>query len=125
MFSATTANVLVVEDDPVLRSLYRSMLQLEGFSVVAVGDGVDALRHLEFEVPAAVVLDLGLPRLGGRDVSREMTSRIETRGIPIVIVTGEETNDLAPGQFACILRKPIDPLSLANAVRDCLAKARA
>ena len=124
MFSAKTANVLIVEDDPVLRSLYRSMLQLEGFTVVAVEDGIDALRHLELEVPAAVVLDLGLPRLGGRDVSREMTSRIDTRGIPIVIVTGEETSDLDPEQFACILRKPIDPFNLVTAVRDCLAKAR-
>jgi len=124
MFSAKTSNVLIVEDDPVLRTLYKAMLQLEGFTVVAVEDGVDALRHIELEVPAAVVLDLGLPRLGGRDVSREMTSRIETRGIPIVIVTGEETSDLDPEQFACILRKPIDPFSLVNAVRDCLAKAR-
>jgi hypothetical protein len=39
-----------------------------------------------------------------------MTSRIETRGIPIVIVTGEETSDLDPEQFACILRKPMRAL---------------
>ena len=125
MFSAKTSNVLIVEDDPVLRTLYKAMLQLEGFTVVAVEDGVDALRHIELEVPAAVVLDLGLPRLGGRDVSREMTSRIDLRDIPIVIVTGEETGDLDPRHFACILRKPIDPSTLVNAVRDCLRKATA
>jgi DNA-binding response OmpR family regulator len=122
MFSVKTSNVLIVEDDPVLRSLYKAMLQMDGFSVVAVEDGIDALRHIELEVPAAVVLDLGLPRLGGRDVSREMTSRIEMRGIPIVIVTGEETSDLDPSQFVCILRKPIDPFSLVSAVRGCLEK---
>jgi len=125
MFSAKTSNVLIVEDDPVLRTLYKAMLQLEGFTVVAVEDGVDALRHIELEVPAAVVLDLGLPRLGGRDVSREMTSRLDLREIPIVIVTGEETGDLNPKDFACILRKPIDPSTLVNAVRDCLRKAPA
>jgi DNA-binding response OmpR family regulator len=122
MFSVKTSNVLIVEDDPVLRSLYKAMLQMDGFSVVAVEDGIDALRHIELDVPAAVVLDLGLPRLGGRDVSREMTSRIEMRGIPIVIVTGEETGDLDPSQFVCILRKPIDPFSLVSAVRGCLEK---
>ena len=125
MFSATSAGILIVEDDPSLRALYKAMLQMEGFTVDAVGDGVDALRHIDRQVPAAVVLDLGLPRLGGRDVSREIMSRVDTRRIPIVIVTGEEPTDLDPTHFACILRKPIDPSTLVNAVRDCLRKATA
>jgi DNA-binding response OmpR family regulator len=125
MFLAKTPGVLIVEDDPALRGLYKAMLQMEGFTVNAVEDGLDALRQIEVEVPAAVVLDLGLPRLGGRDVSREIMSRIETREIPIVIITGQEASDLDPRQFACILRKPIDPSTLVNAVRDCLRKASA
>jgi DNA-binding response OmpR family regulator len=71
------------------------------------------------------VLDLGLPRLDGRDVQREMTASIETRGIPIVIVTGGPTDDLDPNDFACILRKPLEPHELITAVRDCLRKAPA
>ena len=120
MFSVNALSVLVVEDDPELRALYRAMLQMEGFAVVAVEDGVDALRHIEVDPPDAVVLDLGLPRLGGRDVHREITGRMEMRGIPIVVVTGEPIDDLDPKVFACILRKPLDPQSLINAVRDCL-----
>ena len=123
MSSAKALNILIVEDDPVLRSMYGAMLRLDGFTVVAVEDGIDALRHLEINHPAAVVLDLGLPRLGGRDVQREIMSRNEMRAIPIVIVTGEETDDLDPNDFVCILRKPIDPQSLVMAVRDCLKKA--
>ena len=122
MFSTRAQDVLIVEDDPVLRSMYAALLRMEGFAVVTVEDGIDALRHLEINQPAAVVLDLGLPRLGGRDVQREITSRVEMRGIPIVIVTGEETSDLDPMDFVCILRKPIDPQSLVSAVRDCLKK---
>jgi DNA-binding response OmpR family regulator len=100
--------------------MYGAMLRMEGFAIVAVEDGVDALRHLEINHPAAVVLDLGLPRLGGRDVQREITSRGDMRRIPIVIVTGGDTADLDPRDFACILRKPIDPQLLVSAVRDCL-----
>lgn len=125
MFSANALTVLIVEDDPALRALYRAMLQLEGFAVVGVEDGVDALRHIETDPPDAVVLDLGLPRLGGRDVQREIASRMEMRGIPIVIVTGEPIDDLDPKDFACILRKPLDPQFLVTAVRDCLRKAPA
>lgn len=119
-----TAGVLIVEDDTALRSLYKAMLQIDGFHVVAVEDGLDALRQIELEIPAAVVLDLGLPRLGGRDVSREIRARSETCRIPIVIVTGQEASDLDPDRFACILRKPIDPSRLIKAVRDCVRKAQ-
>jgi DNA-binding response OmpR family regulator len=125
MFTAKAVNVLVVEDDPSLRSLYRALLQLEGFTVVAVEDGIDALRHIELNPPAAVVLDHGLPRLGGRDVQREITSRMELRDIPIIIVTGEPTDDLDPNDYVCILRKPLEPQALISAVRNCLRNAPA
>lgn len=125
VFSANALSVLIVEDDPELRTLYRAMLQMEGFAVVGVEDGIDALRHIETDPPDAVVLDLGLPRLSGRDVQREIAGRLEMRGIPIVIVTGEPIDDLDPKDFACILRKPLDPQSLVKAVHDCLRKAQA
>jgi DNA-binding response OmpR family regulator len=118
-------SILIVEDDPELRAFYRALLQMEGFTVVAVEDGIDALRRIEADPPDAVVLDLGLPRLGGRDVHRELAGRTEMRGIPVVIVTGEPIDDLDPKDFACILRKPLDPQSLITAVHDCLRKAPA
>lgn len=125
MFSVKALNVLIVEDDPSLRSFYRAMLQLEGFDVTAVEDGIDALRHIELDPPDAIVLDLGLPRLGGRDVQRELTARTDMRGIPIVIVTGEPIDDLDRSQCASILRKPLEPAALITAVRDCLRRTPA
>ncbi len=125
MFSPRST-VLIVEDDPSLRALYRATLQLEGLVVVAVEDGLDALRQIELDPPAAVVLDLDLPRLPGRDVQREIRGRAETRDIPIVIVTGcDDISDLDPAEFVCILRKPLDPEAIAGAVRRCLGKVPA
>ena len=115
--------MLVVEDEPALRAMYRAALEIDGFTVVAVEDGLDALRRIETGAPAAVVLDLGLPRLGGRDVYREMAANDHTRGIPIVIVTGQDTRDLNPDEFACILHKPLDPQDLLSAVRQCVQRA--
>lgn len=122
MLPTKSAPVLIVEDDPVLRSLYRAALQLEGFHVIAVEDGVDALRHLDVTMPAVVVLDLNLPRLNGRDVHREMAGRADMCHIPIVIVTGEDTSDLRPEDFACILHKPMDPAEVVSAIRRCLGR---
>jgi CheY-like chemotaxis protein len=117
--------VLVVEDDPTLRELYRSGLRAAGYAVVAVSDGLDALRRVEREAPDAVVLDLALPRLGGRDVQKELKSAPETRHIPIVVVSGTDTSDLDPDDFACVLNKPIDIDALIVAVQNCLRRPRA
>ena len=113
--------VLVVEDDPNLRQLYRSALTLAGYIVISVEDGIDALRHLEADAPGLVVLDLGLPRLSGRDVQREMAAHVETQSIPIIVVTGDQA-DIHPRDFACVLRKPIDPQELLAAVQRCLRR---
>jgi CheY-like chemotaxis protein len=116
--------VLVVEDDPGLRELYRRALSAAGYAAVAVEDGLDALRRIDADgPPAAVVLDLHLPRVGGRDVHRELQARGETRHIPIVIVTGSDVLGFSPDEVACVLRKPIDPDALVAAVEKCL-KAR-
>jgi len=117
--------VLVVEDDPTLREMYRSGLRAAGYAVVAVADGLDALRRVEREAPDAVVLDLALPRLGGRDVQKELKSAPDTRNIPIVVVSGTDTSDLDPDDFACVLNKPIDVDTLIVAVQNCLRRPRA
>jgi CheY-like chemotaxis protein len=116
--------ILVVEDDHSLRDLYRSALRAAGYAVVGVEDGQDALRMVETGIPRAVVLDLALPRLGGREVSKELRANPTTQHIPVVIVSGTDTSDLDPGQFACVLKKPIDPDALVDAVQSCIATRR-
>ena len=124
MPAGSRQTVLVVEDDPYLRNLYRTALTSAGYSVVAVEDGVDALRRVEDETPNAVVLDLGLPRLNGRDVHRELQARPGTREIPVVVVSGTDMSDLDPGDFASVLRKPVLPDAVVSAVDRSLRKAR-
>jgi len=114
--------VLVVEDDPATRALYRAVLHDEGgYAVVAVEDGLDALRYLDTHTPAVVVLDLGLPRLRGRDVLGEMAARGFTEDVPVVVVTGQTPAGLNEREFACVLRKPITADGLLAAVQKCLA----
>lgn len=114
--------VLVVEDDAALRTFYRSALMLDGYAVVTAADGIEALWRIEGDAPAAVVLDLGLPKLSGRDVRREIGAHAATQDIPIVVVTGD-TRNLDPTEFDCVLRKPITPEALIEAVRQCIERA--
>jgi DNA-binding response OmpR family regulator len=122
--SSRKTTVLVVEDDRAMRELFRQVLVSAGYAVVAVEDGIDALRSIEREVPKVVILDLGLPRLGGRDVQRELTAHAETSRIPIVVVTGSDVSDLSSADFACVLRKPISADALVAAVDTCLRQPR-
>lgn len=116
-------DVLVIEDDAPLRDLYRTVLRAAGVPVVAVEDGLHALHYLEASKPCAVVLDLDLPCVSGRDVYREMKASPATRQIPIIVVSGKDVSDLNPDHFAYILRKPISADELLGAVQDCVRRA--
>jgi two-component system KDP operon response regulator KdpE len=111
--------ILVVEDDESLRSMWRIALRFEGFDVVEAGDGIEALRVIDQRIPDLVVLDLGLPKLGGESVRQEIGAQALTRQIPVVIVTGS-TEDLGHLEVPCILRKPVAIEDLIRTVRSCI-----
>jgi DNA-binding response OmpR family regulator len=112
--------VLIVEDDAALRTFYKSVLTLEGYAVLTAEDGLDALKRIEEQAVAAVVLDLGLPRLRGEDVGREIAAHDGKREIPVIVVTGGDVSTIDPDDFACVLTKPITAEALVRAVKNCL-----
>ena len=115
---------MVVEDDALLREFYKRVLVGSGYRVTAVGDGMDALRHIDAgETPDMVILDIRLPRLSGRDVKRELRSNPRTRRTPILVVTGIDPETLDPADFPTVVRKPISPDALLDAVAQCVPSA--
>jgi DNA-binding response OmpR family regulator len=121
--SSKAPSILLVEDDSVTRELYRIALKAAGYHVKTAGDGVEALIAVDSELPAAIVLDLGLPRLSGYDVRQELAVRADTSRIPILIVTGTDTTGVDLGDEACVIYKPVDPERLVNALADCLRQS--
>jgi CheY-like chemotaxis protein len=111
--------VLVVEDDPSLRRMYRTALGLAGFSVTEAEDGLHALHYLEQHPPDIVILDLMLPTVSGLVVQQEIAAHAHTRKIPVVIVTGSDMN-LDGVDVPCVLRKPVTPDKLVDVVQSCL-----
>lgn len=116
----TNDRVLIVEDDPLARQMYRSALTFAGFDVIEAQDGLAALHILEQQTADIVLLDLNLPRLDGLTVQQEIAAHAHTRDIPIVIVTGSDA-PLDHVNVPCILRKPVTSDDLITAVRRCLA----
>jgi CheY-like chemotaxis protein len=115
--------VLLVEDDAATRELYRSALRNAGYNVTAVEDGLAALRRIESDQPDALVLDMALPRLGGRDVLREVRANPQTRALPVVIVTGTDVTDLNERAGVPVLQKPVEPDTLVRAVDQVVRQA--
>src|SRR3954467_3176946 len=71
--------ILVVEDDPELRHLFRTALTLAGYRVLETGDGLQALRLIDTTSPDAVVLDLGLPLVSGQAVLQDVAGRAHSQ----------------------------------------------
>ena len=114
--------ILIVEDDEDLRRLFRTALALAGYDVVEAGDGLEALQRIDQIIPDLVVLDLVLPGVSGMVVQQELAAQALTRQIPVVVITGTA---IEPGilDVDCLLRKPVSPDDLIEAVRKCLAAA--
>ncbi len=88
--------VLVVEDDPAVRDSLERSLRFEGYDVVTAADGVAALAAVAHHAPDAVLLDLGLPRLGGVEVCRRLRSAGDTT--PVLMLTARDaTSDRVAG----------------------------
>ena len=82
--------VLVVEDDGDIAAVLRRALGMEGYEVRTAADGEAALTEAEVFSPDAVVLDLGLPKLDGIEVSRRLR---EAGDVPILMLTARDAVD--------------------------------
>lgn len=116
--------VLIVDDDPDVRRLFRTALAMAGFNVEEASDGLEALHLIDNRPPDLVVLDLVLRSLDGVSVQQELAARAFTRDIPIVVVTGSEIDVQGPN-VSCVLRKPVYPDQLVRTVRQCIVKGAA
>ncbi len=82
--------VLVVEDDEDIAQVLQRMLRTEGYEVRVAGDGEAAMSDARAYVPDLVILDLGLPKLDGIDVARELRGRDD---VPILVLTARDAVD--------------------------------
>lgn len=77
--------VLVVDDEPAMRRLLRTSLNVQGYRVLEAGTGREALEFIEREPPEVMLLDLGLPDLDGLEVIRRL--RAGGSKVPIIVLS--------------------------------------
>lgn len=83
-------SVLVVDDEPSVRSLFEEALTESGHTVALAIDGADALDQLrDGSLPCVVLTDVRMPRMDGFELSRAVADDPQLASIPIVVLTGD------------------------------------
>jgi CheY-like chemotaxis protein len=111
--------IMVVEDEPESRAFLVTLLQLEGFRVVAFPNGEEALRYLaSSETPCLVIFDIWMPVMTGTQFRSAMLQDPRLAKIPAVVVTAFEP--LVAGNLSVlrVFRKPLDIDALLRTVRE-------
>lgn len=119
--NADQHTILIAEDDSDIRSILQGMLSSGGFRVVEASNGRDALQLFETEHPSLVILDVGMPELGGWDVLVNIRQASEAS---VLMLSGrgaeaDQVRSLTLGADDC-LTKPFGRDQLLGRVRSLL-----
>jgi DNA-binding response OmpR family regulator/HPt (histidine-containing phosphotransfer) domain-containing protein len=87
MPAVSMTKVLIIEDDPIIASIYRSRLDKEGFQVEIAQDGQTGFYRIHEVRPDAVLLDLMLPKMDGIQILKKIRAQKQFQTMPVLVFT--------------------------------------
>lgn len=99
--------VLLVEDDPDVRSTLAGFLEQEGYEVRTAENGREGLDQLEVEKPGLVLLDLMMPVMNGWEFLEEKNHKPQVSRVPVLVISAVPGSPHIPGALG-FLKKPVD-----------------
>ena len=125
--------VLVVDDDPDVRTFIVTVLEENNFIPIVAQDGIEGLQKIKEEKPDLVTLDVLMPRGSGIRLYRILKTDLSLKNIPVIMLTGialksflRSQNALAEFQGEKVpapdfyLEKPVEPEELVEAINKSL-----
>ena len=117
--------ILVIEDNAVAASLYRSVLSAAGYHVDVASDGEAGLAAIHKNHPDLVLLDLMLPKMEGIEVLRQIRSDPALKSMPVMITSNAYTSArmdelMAAGATQILTKAKITPKEIARVVTTAL-----
>jgi len=85
--------ILIVDDDPDILRLVEVVLKRAGFNVATAKNGMDAINHLQTEVPSLMLLDVAMPGMNGFDVLSKVKADEKTKSMPIMMLTARSQKE--------------------------------
>ncbi len=121
--------ILLVDDDEMLRKMTRALLARQGFDVIAVEDGPKTLDQLKTTRPDIILLDVMMPGMDGFTVCREIRANPATARIPIIMLTALDSVENKVKGFEAgaddYLAKPCDTIELVARINVLIRRAEA
>ncbi len=122
-----TRSILIVEDNDDAREALRMLLELDGHTVEAAAEGVQALEILRAKDPDVALVDIGLPGIDGYEVARRARA-VDARRPLLIALTGygqpEDRRRATEAGFDSMLVKPVDPTALSDLLASLEIPAR-
>lgn len=119
--------ILIVDDHADTREMCATWLALSGFQTAQAADGSKALLLALAIPPACILMDLSLPGLDGREVTRQLRADPRTRAVPVIAVSGHSVDGIAVeadrALFSAVITKPWMPETLIGAIRAAINHA--
>ncbi len=120
--------LLLVEDNLVLRGALKELLSMEGFSVFAASNGLEALSIMEVVLPDLIISDISMPKMNGEEFFKMVRKRSEWIAIPFIFLTahGDDEAILMGRSLGAedYLVKPINQDALITTVNARLKRAQ-
>ncbi len=120
MSDTAKPRILVVEDDPDLRTIVRLQLSSQGYEIDEATNGAEGFQAIQINIPDCVILDLMMPVVDGFGFLKRVRSVIELQDIPILILTAseDERNRIRGFQYQAnsYMSKPYDLQELTDEV---------
>lgn len=120
-----TWSVLVVDDEPMTRTLLQLMLAPADCEVIEAEDGLDALEKIEQRLPDLIILDVMMPRMDGIALCRHLRQEVQTAVVPIIMLSAKTSAEaVQEGLLAGAdkyLTKPVSRQELVRSVEELMA----
>ncbi|MDP8240899.1 MAG: response regulator [Candidatus Hatepunaea meridiana] len=104
--------ILIVDDEEDMRFYLETLLRKAGYNTDVAINGAEALIKIEQDIPDLITLDILMPKKSGLNFFETLRSRADTKGLPIVIVSGISGNreffeQGKPSEPTVFMEKPI------------------
>lgn len=118
--------ILIVEDEPRNRKLFRDLLQLKGYATLEATNGKQGVKIAREKKPDLILMDILMPVMDGLEAARILKTDAETKDIPIIALTsyamkGDEERIRQAGCDEYIT-KPIDTREFVKKITEYLAR---
>ncbi|HSH87782.1 MAG TPA: ATP-binding protein [Methylophilus sp.] len=117
-----TTKILVVDDNVDAADMTATLLEMSGYKTIVEYDPLKAIERAKIEMPAVLILDLGLPQMDGKELARLLRREPEIANATFIALTGygeeqEMANAIAAG-FDHFFMKPMDTTRLLDVLKD-------